>query len=109
MLTGKDFLECSSYFSIMHQVILYIVEKFQLPNCNTFRNMNCFVRFLVKSRRTDRQTESDTYELTMQTAKVGLKTKPLPLHSMDIVLYFAFILVVLVKVCMKSPEDLSDH
>ncbi len=69
MLTGKFFLECSSYFSIIHRIVLYIVVKFQPPNYNTFRNMNYFLGFLVQSG----QTESDAYEPTVQNAQVGSK------------------------------------
>ena len=47
MLTGKTFLECSSYFSIMHLIVLYIVA-------------NYFLGFFVKSGRQTRQTDRET-------------------------------------------------
>ncbi len=50
------------------------MAKFQPPNCNTFRDMNYFLRLLVQSgQTTDRQTESDTYEPIVQFAQVGSK------------------------------------
>ncbi len=74
MLTRKMFLECSQYFSRMHLKVFYNVVKFQIPSYNTFRVMNYFpVWFLVKSRQTDRQTESDAYEPTVRVAQVGSK------------------------------------
>ena len=44
--------------------------KFQPPNYDTFRDLNYFLRLLVKSRL---QTESGAYEPTMQKAQVGSK------------------------------------
>ncbi len=46
------FLECSSYFSLMHLIVLYNVGKFHSPSSNTFWDMNYYpVWFLVKSTR----------------------------------------------------------
>ncbi len=42
--------------------------KFQVPNPITFRDMNYYP---VTDGRTDRQTESDAYEPTVQYAQVG--------------------------------------
>ncbi len=75
----KLFLECSQYFSRMRLVVFYNVVEFQRPNCNTFWDMNYYpVWILVKSGqtdgRTDRRTESDAYEPTVQSAQVGSKS-----------------------------------
>ncbi len=60
----------------------YILAKCQFPSSNTFWDMNYYLRLLVQSgRQTDnrlqttdnRQTESDTYEPTVQIAQVGWK------------------------------------
>ena len=48
--------------------------KFQVPNSIISRDMNYYP---VTDRRTDRQTESDAYEPTVQYAQVGSKRTPL--------------------------------
>ena len=67
---------------VVHLVVFYNVVKFRSPNCNTFRDMNyCPVSIIVQSeigqvrtdKRTDRRTESDAYEPTVQSARVGSK------------------------------------
>ena len=53
---------------VMRLVMYYNVVKFRIPNYNTFRDMNyCPVG------QTDRRTESDAYEPTVQSAQVGSK------------------------------------
>ena len=63
---------------MMYLIVLYILVKFQFPNYNTFRDMNYFLQLFSMTfgpvRTTDRQTESDAYEPTVQTAQVGSKT-----------------------------------
>ena len=46
--------------------------KFHVPNSITFRDMDYYP---VTDGRTDRQTESDAYEPTVQYAQVGSKMK----------------------------------
>ena len=49
--------------------------KFNTPKSNTFRDMNYFLvtfgKVQTPDRQTDRQTESDAYEPTVQIAQVG--------------------------------------
>ena len=52
MLTWPIFLECSSYFLLMHQTVLYNVGKFHSPSPKTFWDMNYYpVWFFNKSIR----------------------------------------------------------
>ena len=55
----------------MHLSVLYNVGKFQSPSSNTFQDMNYFLVIFGPVQSTDRQTESDAYEPTMQSAQVG--------------------------------------
>ncbi len=48
--------------------MLYIVVKYQTPTYNTFWDMNYCLAW-----QTDRQTESDAYEPTVQYVQVGSK------------------------------------
>ncbi len=51
------------------------MAKFQSPTSNTFRDMNYYPVFWSSPYgQTDRRTESDTYEPTVQNAQVGSKT-----------------------------------
>ncbi len=43
ILNGKNFWECSKYFSTMHLYMLHIVVKFTIPTFNTFRDMKFFL------------------------------------------------------------------
>ena len=71
----------SAQVGSMRLTVFYNVVKFQTPNCNTFRDMiYCPVWILVQSgqttdRQTDRRTESDAYEPTVQNAQVGSKNE----------------------------------
>ncbi len=55
------------------------MAKFRFASYYTFRDMNYFLRFFVKSGR---QTESDTYEPTVQIAQVGSKRLSRKFNSM---------------------------
>ncbi len=55
-------------------IILKGTISFQTDNSNTSRDMNYCLVWLIKSRQTDRRTESDAEEPTVQNAQVGSKT-----------------------------------
>ena len=46
------------YFSWMHLYVFYIIAEFQIDSTNTCWNMNYYLVKLVKSRRTDGQTDA---------------------------------------------------
>ncbi len=77
MLVGKNFLECSQYFSIMCLYTLYIVVKFQTPSYNTFGDMNFF---LVQ---TDGQKAMHMHRWAQQEQEEHetVKTKKAPLQE----------------------------
>ncbi len=55
------------YLGVIH---MHVLTKFYDHRCNTFWDMNyCPVVFVYSHGQTDRETESDAYEPTVQLAQ----------------------------------------